>query len=94
MSVFDNENDDSDMQMSVINRIFKAAAEGNVANVAEGFSLLPSLSRDCRDKRGWTPLMLAARNGHINVMQALLKDGFVNWAVFYWLSLIVFLIWI
>ena len=70
-----SENDGSDMQASITNKIFKAASEGSVQEVVAGFSLLPTLSRDCKDERGWTPLMLAARSGHVEVIQALLSAG-------------------
>lgn len=70
-----SDNDGSDMQASITKKIFDAAAQGNANDVVDGFSLLPSLSRDCKDERGWTPIMLAARNGHVDVIQALLKDG-------------------
>ena len=48
---------------------------GNAKGVVDGFSLLSSISRDIKDERGWTPLMLAARNGHVDVIEVLLKDG-------------------
>ena len=68
-------NDGSDMEASIIKSIFQAAAEGNVRKVVDGFSLLPSLSKNCADERGWTPLMLASRNGHVDVVKELLQNG-------------------
>lgn len=71
-----NEDDKSDMHQTYINRILEAAADGNIKSLSENKSILASVTTECRNKNGWTPLMLATRNGHIEVMEFLLKNGY------------------
>ena len=52
-----------------------AAANGDLQKITNGFRVLPSLSPDVRDTHGWTALMLAARNGHTEVIEYLLENG-------------------
>ncbi|CAK8694442.1 unnamed protein product [Clavelina lepadiformis] len=69
------DDDGSDIHATTAETIFKAAGEGNLKQLEDAFAILPSLSKDIPDSRGWTPLMLAARNGHLDVIELLLKNG-------------------
>nr|XP_026690320.1 peroxisomal NADH pyrophosphatase NUDT12 isoform X3 [Ciona intestinalis] len=64
----------SNAQKYYIDEIFTAAANGDVEAITKGYNML-SISPDVTDKMGWTPLMCAARNGHVNVMGFLLQQG-------------------
>ena len=57
-------------------QLFSASSAGDANKLAEVVAVARSqLSLDERDERGWTPLMLAARNGHVDVVEYLLKTG-------------------
>nr|CAB3264485.1 peroxisomal NADH pyrophosphatase NUDT12 [Phallusia mammillata] len=71
----DNSDDRSDMHQTYVKRILEAAADGNVKTLQENKNALISVTTECRNKNGWTPLMLATRNGHIETMEFLLENG-------------------
>ncbi|XP_077377893.1 NAD-capped RNA hydrolase NUDT12 isoform X2 [Festucalex cinctus] len=55
-------------------RFLDASSRGDEGQVMSLLSAVPSLlDRTC--PRGWTALMLAARNGHLGVVQTLLRHG-------------------
>ena len=68
--------DNSDVIQLYKNKLFGAAADGDTEKLKEVF-LLPSskISINTRDSKGWTALMLAARNGHLEATEMLLKHG-------------------
>lgn len=67
------------LQMSakeeMVERFLDAAARGDVTQVSTLLSNAPSLINQAGNS-GWTALMLAARNGHVAVVEALLSHGY------------------
>ncbi|KAJ8285243.1 hypothetical protein GJAV_G00024580 [Gymnothorax javanicus] len=55
-------------------RFLDAAARGDVAKISAVMSHSSSVI-DARGENGWTALMLAARNGHVEVVSTLLSKG-------------------
>lgn len=53
--------------------VIALAGAGDVAGLAEALDL--GSDPDARGARGWTPLIAAARNGHIEVVDLLLGRG-------------------
>lgn len=66
------------LQMSaadeMVERFLDAAARGDLAQVSVLLTHSPSLINR-KGNSGWTALMLAARNGHYSVVEALLSQG-------------------
>lgn len=58
----------------LVERFLDAAARGDLPQLTLLLSHTPSLINQA-GYSGWTPLMLAARNGHYNVVEALLSHG-------------------
>ncbi|XP_061625160.1 peroxisomal NADH pyrophosphatase NUDT12 [Phyllopteryx taeniolatus] len=58
----------------VVEKFLDAASHGDEGQVTSLLSAVPSLL-ERTGPRGWTALMLAARNGHQNVVQTLLQHG-------------------
>lgn len=58
----------------LVERFLDAAARGNLTEVSTLLSNMPSLINQTGSS-GWTALMLAARNGHYQVVEALLSHG-------------------
>ncbi|XP_061672233.1 peroxisomal NADH pyrophosphatase NUDT12 [Syngnathoides biaculeatus] len=58
----------------VVERFLDAASRGDAAQVTSLLAAVPSLL-ERTDPRGWTALMVGARNGHQNVVQTLLRHG-------------------
>lgn len=59
----------------MVERLLDAAARGDLAQVSTLLSHAPSLINQTGHS-GWTALMLAARNGHYHVVEALLSQGY------------------
>ncbi len=59
----------------MMERFLDAAARGDLAQVSTLLSNMPSLINQ-RGYNDWTALMLAARNGHCHVVEALLSHGY------------------
>lgn len=64
----------------MVERFLDAAARGDLAKVAAMMSHTSSLTNQ-KGENGWTALMLAARNGHFDVIQTLLSYGCDRFAV-------------
>lgn len=60
----------------MVEKFLDAAAGGDVSRVSGLLSHLPSLINQT-GYSGWTALMLAARNGHRDVVEKLLAHGWV-----------------
>lgn len=58
----------------MVERFLDAAARGDLTQVSALLSNSPSLI-DKKGNSGWTALMLAARNGHYPMVEALLSQG-------------------
>lgn len=58
----------------MVERFLDAAARGDLAQVSTLLSHSPSLLNR-KGYSGWTALMLASRNGHFPVVEALLSQG-------------------
>ncbi|KAM3611573.1 uncharacterized protein V6R79_020695 [Siganus canaliculatus] len=58
----------------VLNKFLEAAASGDVTQMSTLLSHVPSLINQ-KGNNGWTALMFAARNGHYNVVEAMLSQG-------------------
>lgn len=56
-------------------KFLDAAARGDLTQVSMLLSHVPSLINQTGHS-GWTALMLAARNGHYHVVEALLAHGY------------------
>lgn len=69
------------LQMStkeeMVERFLDAAARGDVSQVSTLLTHVPSLINHA-GYNGWTALMLAARNGHYAVVEALLGHGYAE----------------
>ncbi|XP_021370899.1 peroxisomal NADH pyrophosphatase NUDT12-like isoform X2 [Mizuhopecten yessoensis] len=63
----------SDTKKSFEDKYFDCAANGNVEELK--FLLQATFNSDHRNDKGWTALMLAARNGQVHVIEALLQKG-------------------
>lgn len=61
----------------MVEKLLDAAARGDRAQVSALLSHVPGLV-DRPGHGGWTALMLAARNGHRQVVEALLAHGYGN----------------
>lgn len=59
----------------MVERFLDAAARGELTQVSMLLSHTPSLINQ-KGNSGWTALMLAARNGHYPVVEALLSQGY------------------
>lgn len=59
----------------LVERFLDAAAKGDLAQVSTLLSHTSSLVNEM-GYSGWTALMLAARNGHYDVVEALLSQGY------------------
>lgn len=59
----------------MLERFLDAAARGELTQVSVILSHTPSLINQ-KGNGGWTALMLAARNGHYPVVEALLSRGY------------------
>ena len=59
----------------VVERFLDAAARGDLIDVSTLLSRVPSLINQ-KGHSGWTALMLAARNGHFQVVETLLSHGY------------------
>lgn len=59
----------------MVERFLDAAATGDLTQVSTLLSHAPSLINQ-RGYSGWTALMLASRNGHYHVVEALLSHGY------------------
>lgn len=59
----------------LVEKFLDAAARGDLTQVAALLSRVPSLVNRTGCS-GWTALMLAARNGHYGVAEALLSHGY------------------
>lgn len=62
-------------QEEAVERFLDAAARGDLVQVSTLLSHVPSLINRSGHS-GWTALMLAARNGHYDVVEALLSHGY------------------
>lgn len=62
------------LKQEIISQFHCSAAEGDIARLTGILSHSPSLLNETSEK-GWTALMYAARNGHIDVVQLLLEKG-------------------
>lgn len=69
----------SNAQADLLERLFSAASNGEKEAITNMVSLFTSVSIDERNEHGWSALMLAARNGHSNVVQHLLEQGYANY---------------
>lgn len=58
----------------MVERFLDAAARGDLTQLTVLLSRTPSLINQS-GYSGWTALMLAARNGHYNVVETLLSHG-------------------
>lgn len=61
-------------QQELLERFLDAASRGDLTQVSSLLSTSPSLI-DQSGQNGWTALMLAARNGHYNLVEGLLEHG-------------------
>lgn len=59
----------------MVEKFLDAAARGDLSQVSTLLSLVPSLINQT-GYSGWTALMLAARNGHLHVVEKLLSLGY------------------
>lgn len=59
----------------MVERFLDAAARGDLTQASTLLSNTPSLINQ-KGYSGWTALMLAARNGHYNVVEVLLSHGY------------------
>ena len=59
----------------MVERFLNAAAGGDLTQVSTMLTHTPSLINQ-KGYNGWTALMLAARNGHYSVVEALLSHGY------------------
>lgn len=59
----------------MVERLLDAAATGDLTQVSTLLSHAPSLINQ-KGYNGWTALMLASRNGHFHVVEALLSHGY------------------
>lgn len=59
----------------MVERFLDAAARGDLTQASTLLSNTPSLINQ-KGYSGWTALMLAARNGHYNVVEMLLSHGY------------------
>ncbi|KAL7390926.1 hypothetical protein ABVT39_001438 [Epinephelus coioides] len=64
----------------MVERFLDAAARGDLAQVSQQLSHAPSLINQT-GYSGWTALMLAARNGHYQVVEELLSHGCNKYSV-------------
>ena len=56
--------------------LIKFSEDGNFKEVQASLESLPiEINIDAQDDNGLTPLMCATRNGHLNVVQYLIKEG-------------------
>ncbi|KAG7489591.1 peroxisomal NADH pyrophosphatase NUDT12 [Solea senegalensis] len=62
------------MQEEMVEKFLDAAARGDLTMVSTLLSQVPSFINH-KGYRGWTPLMLAARNGHFHLVEKLLSHG-------------------
>ncbi|GAA6065312.1 peroxisomal NADH pyrophosphatase NUDT12 isoform X1 [Tachysurus ichikawai] len=58
----------------MVERFLDSASRGDLANVSTMISHSSQLLNES-GRQGWTGLMLAARNGHFDVVKALLLNG-------------------
>ncbi|XP_039267616.2 NAD-capped RNA hydrolase NUDT12-like [Styela clava] len=65
----------SNAQAELTERFFRAASDGDVNAIRNTLSFFRSVSIDHRNDHGWTALMLAARNGHKEIVKFLLENG-------------------
>lgn len=57
-------------------KLIKFSEDGNFKEVRAILESLPiEINIDAQDDNGLTPLMCATRNGHLNVVQYLIKEG-------------------
>jgi len=71
------DDDNSDMHHTFAKQILQAASEGNLQSLQDNRHILSSVSTECRNEHGWTPLMLAIRNGHTETAEFLLQNGYM-----------------
>lgn len=73
----------SNMIETYKNQMFSSAASGDVSKIKEVLQLLDKRKGntksiiDERNEKGFTPLMLAARNNHLPMVQHLLENGLI-----------------
>ncbi|XP_069748556.1 NAD-capped RNA hydrolase NUDT12 isoform X2 [Narcine bancroftii] len=65
---------ENNLKEGVITQLHKAAAEGDAAKLSALLTYSTSLVDEV-DGKGWTPLMYASRNGHLEVVHLLLEKG-------------------
>lgn len=61
-------------KLQLISELHNSAAVGDKVRLTALLSHFPSLINETV-KNGWTALMYAARNGHFEIVQALLEKG-------------------
>ena len=59
----------------IMDKFYEAAAAGDVESVIRGVKVMTDPNK--RNEKGWTALMFAARNGHGNVVKAIMENGCV-----------------
>ena len=57
----------------IMDKFYEAAAAGDMESIMRGVQVMTDPNK--RNEKGWTALMFAARNGHGNVVQALIQNG-------------------
>ncbi|OWK51703.1 Peroxisomal NADH pyrophosphatase NUDT12 [Lonchura striata] len=65
---------EKNLHQDMVSELHGSAAAGDTARLKALLGLAPSLL-DAAAQNGWTALMYAARNGHLDVVQLLLQEG-------------------
>lgn len=68
-------------QEEAVEKFLDAASRGDLTQVSTLLTHGPSLINQTGNN-GWTALMLAARNGHFHVVEALLSNGYTQFFLF------------
>jgi len=55
--------------------LYDAASHGNIKTVKELVEKGYDVNFACKNCKGWTPVMIAAANGHVDVVEYLLQNG-------------------